>query len=185
MGMDSKNDEGIAMLNRHLSDEQRAQYDALLTPAPLNAELPLCKVSMAADGACFDGMNTHEIYARRMQCLIQNALINAVSNLGWYDVLVSKIDHHTVRQQFDAAAKTIVNDGLLGKRALPLPSVAVEYFLAYLTMEESRCDRVALRKRYEQPFDGLDEQLKRWDERRAMLEQLRDNLLRKITQESM
>jgi hypothetical protein len=52
-------------------------------------------------------------------------------------------------------------------------------------MEQGRCDEVMLRKRYVQPFDGLEEHLKRWDERRALLEQLHDNLLRKITQEDM
>lgn len=185
MSMDNKNDDGLVALNSHVTEEQRAQHDAMLTPAALDAEKPLCLVPMRSDGACFDGMNAHEIYARHMQCLIQNALINAVSNVGWYDVLVSKIDHNTMRQQIDEVAKTIVNEALLGQRALPMPTAAVEYFLAYLEMEQGRCDEVMLRKRYVQPFDGLEEHLKRWGERRALLEQLHDNLLRKITQEDM
>ncbi len=165
--------------------QSRSALDETLTPAPLNAELPLCKVSMAADGACFDGMSTHEIYARRMQYLLANALMGALERRNWDAAIAAHFGEDAFKAQFSDVVSDVIRNALIGERGLLLPAAAVEYFLAYLAMEQSRCERVTLSKRYEQPFDGLEAHLKRWDARREVFGQLRDNLLRKLTQESM
>lgn len=165
--------------------EEIAFMDAVLAPPVIDSNKPFCQVSLRDDGACFVGMNTQEIYARRMQHLISSKLFNAVCDVGWYDVLVSKIDRHTLRKQVQEVAKAIVDQALLGERALLIPTSAVEFFLAYLAMEESRCEWVTLSKRYGEPFEGLDAHLKQWDEHQALLQQLGNNLLRKVTQEDI